>query len=73
MLQDFDFNKVHVAQTADIIQGILNLNHLISEAADGLDEVRYFSNLIEERLQAMTRLLVETHNQELRAGHIWKC
>jgi len=73
VLQDFDFNKVNVAQTADIIQGILNLNHLISEAADDLDEVRYFSNLIEERLQAMTRLLVETHNQELRLGHTWKC
>ena len=73
MLQDIDFNKVYVAQTADIIQGILNLNHLISEAADDLDEVRYFSNLIEKRLQMMTRLLVETNNKELRAGKNWKC
>ena len=74
MPQDFDFNKLYIAQTTDIIQALLNLNHLICEAAEDPHAVRIFSNLVEGRLQAITRLLVDPNKPEVRtAAFSWKC
>ncbi|MGD0443132.1 MAG: hypothetical protein ABSA39_04265 [Edaphobacter sp.] len=50
-------HKVFLAQTTDLVEGLVNLTYLICEDADQPDQVRYYASLSEQQLRSMIDLL----------------
>jgi hypothetical protein len=50
-------DKIFLAQTTDIVEGLVNLTYLICEEADRPDQVRYYASLSEQQLRSMIDLL----------------